>query len=409
MAGRPGRPRGGLATWVDDIYMCGDFFNEQQWVGVSCNREGHVTQLNLTALDITLRGGEGLQFFNVFAAISNLTRMQSLVLSGVGLSGSLDSLQQPGLETFQDLGHLDISNNPGIRGGLPSAWFCLSALRTVNVSNTGVSGTLPNVYAALQQLQEFSALNCSELSGQLPPAWGLLNLEVLEITNSKLSGELPREWTDAAALRQAAAAAASSTLLDLVQWNGASPQSKVAGEAVVQSLPQPAARAGLAKLRVLDLSVSGSSTGKISGSQLDNFSAFEQLQVLLLAGHNFSSTLPPAWTRLQQLRVLDVSHNSLTGSIPYVYISMRQLAVLRVHNNQLVRAAGDLPDPWELMLGDGSKLQCLSVAGNKELLVDEAAAARLIQKAAERGPPLPLEVNAPGSAACNPTPWKRSS
>ncbi|WIA11166.1 hypothetical protein OEZ85_011299 [Tetradesmus obliquus] len=145
-------------------------------------------------------------------------------------------------------------------------------------SNTGVSGTLPNVYAALQQLQEFSALNCSELSGQLPPAWGLLNLEVLEITNSKLSGELPREWTDAAALRQAAAAAASSTLLDLGQWNGASPQSKVAGAAVVQSLPQPAARAGLAKLRVLDLSVSGSSTGKISGSQLDNFSGFEQLQ-----------------------------------------------------------------------------------------------------------------------------------
>jgi hypothetical protein len=133
------------------------------------------------------------------------------------------------------------------------------------------------------------------------------------------------------------------------------------------------------------------------------------LQVLMLAGHNFSSTLPASWTRLQQLRVLDVARNRLTGSIPTEYNSMRQLAVLRLHNNQLVHATGNLPDPWEFMFGDGTKLQCLSVAGNAQLLVDEAAAARFKQKATERRPMLPLEVNAPEHSACDATPWKHSS
>jgi hypothetical protein len=129
-------------------------------------------------------------------------------------------------------------------------------------------------------------------------------------------------------------------------------------------------------------------------------------QVLNLAGHNFIGTLPTAWVRLKQLHVLDVSHNSLTGSVPAVYNGMRQLAVLRVHNNQLVRAADDVGEAWEFMLGDGSRLQCLCVASNKEQLVDEAAASRLSRMAASRAPPVPLEVNRPDSEACNPALWK---
>jgi hypothetical protein len=144
-------------------------------------------------------------------------------------------------------------------------------------------------------------------------------------------------------------------------------------------------------------------------SLLLNIKQILLLQVLMLAGHNFSSSLPAAWARLQHLRALDISHNSLTGSFPLVFSSMRQLAVLRVHSNQLVRAAGTLPDPWEFMFGDGSRLQCLSVAGNSEQLVDEAATARFKRMAAERRPLVPLEINAPDSSACDPVPWKYSS
>jgi hypothetical protein len=133
------------------------------------------------------------------------------------------------------------------------------------------------------------------------------------------------------------------------------------------------------------------------------------LQVLMLSGHSFSSTLPAAWTRLQQLRVLDVSRNSLTGSLPSWYVSMRQLAVLKVDNNKLQRAADYTPEFYEGLLGPSSKLQCLSVADNAEVLVDAAAAARLVAKARQRTPAVPLRIIEPGSSLCDAAPYKDGS
>jgi hypothetical protein len=130
------------------------------------------------------------------------------------------------------------------------------------------------------------------------------------------------------------------------------------------------------------------------------------LQVLILSGHDFSSSLPAAWTRLQQLRVLDISRNSLTGSLPSWYVSMRQLAVLKVHGNKLERAADDAPEFYEALLGPSSKLQCLSVADNAEVLVDAATATRLAAKARQRTPAVPLQINKPSSSLCDPAAYK---
>jgi hypothetical protein len=126
------------------------------------------------------------------------------------------------------------------------------------------------------------------------------------------------------------------------------------------------------------------------------------LQVLNLAGHSFSGSLPASWTRLEQLQVLDVSRNSLSGSLPSWYSSMRQLAVLKVHDNQLERAADSAPEFYEALLGPSSKLQCISVAGNRDVLVDAATAARLAAKARQRVPAVPLQINQPGSRLCDP-------
>jgi hypothetical protein len=268
-----------LVIAEDGAKACHEEWSDSvSWVGISCNDEGRVIQLNLTALNITLREGASLPFLGVLAAIRNMTHTQSLVLSGVGLSGPLDEAEQIGLETFQDLHHLDISNNHGITGTLPSRWYALAALQSLNVSNSGLSGTLPAVYAALQQLREFRAVNCSSLTGQLPHAWGLLNLQLLEITNSGLTGELPREWADAAALRQAGPAMASK-----MYFNGeadeVSPQNRAERDVVMQALQKPATLGGLQQLRVLDLSVSITNTGKMYGPLPDSFATMGQLQV----------------------------------------------------------------------------------------------------------------------------------
>jgi hypothetical protein len=130
------------------------------------------------------------------------------------------------------------------------------------------------------------------------------------------------------------------------------------------------------------------------------------VQVLMLAGHTFNGTLPASWTRLEQLRVLDVSNNSLTGSLPAWYSSMRQLVIFKANDNQLTRSASGPPEFFEFLLGPTSKMQCLSVASNKDMLLDAPTAAKLVSKAQQRWPPVPLEINQPASSPCDPAPLK---
>jgi hypothetical protein len=85
---------------------------------------------------------------------------------------------------------------------------------------------------------------------------------------------------------------------------------------------------------------------------------------------------------------------------------MWQLAILKVHGNQLVPSTG-APEFYENLLGDGSQLQCLCVAGNAGVLVDAAAAARLQSKAAQRvAPTVPLVIDLPDNNMCDSEHWK---
>jgi hypothetical protein len=209
---------------------------------------------------------------DVLAPIKNLTRLHSLVLSGVGISGLLEDSAQHGLTDFISLRHLDLSHNPGITAELPSSWYVLHQLETINISHTGITGTLPASYAALQQLREFRAVNCTGITGQLPVTWGLLNLEVLEVTNTGLTGGLPSEWADASALQRKAAMSSTGT-------ETAASDGPAAAAARLQPASGQPGPLGLLQLRVLDLSVSTPGRGGLTGPLPGSFAAMTQLQV----------------------------------------------------------------------------------------------------------------------------------
>jgi hypothetical protein len=247
-------------------------------VGISFNSLDKVVGVNLTTVGVRVDASAAVDLLELVTSIQNLTHLQSLSLSGLGLPGALERTQQPGLTNFEDLQHLDISRNPRIAGTLPNSWYTLGALQTLDVSHTGVSGTLPSAYAALQQLREFRAVDCSSIVGTLPPTWGLLKLQVLEVTESGLTGGLPIEWADATALQQAwqasnAVAAATSS------EPGHTP---VAAAAAAKIAAVELSALGLQQLRVLDLSVSGPGKGGLTGVLPGSYAAMEQLQVRLL-------------------------------------------------------------------------------------------------------------------------------
>uniref|UniRef100_A0A383W896 Uncharacterized protein n=1 Tax=Tetradesmus obliquus TaxID=3088 RepID=A0A383W896_TETOB len=393
-----------LFTWITGTNYCGGL-----WVGVTCEAPNTVTVLNLSALSVKVQAQAILPLLDVVAAISNLTQLQTLVLAGIGLSGPVHEPSRPGLDSFTKLRHLDISGNPGLSSDLPNSWFAMRGLTTLDISATGIGGTLPEDYAAFQELREFRAVDCPGITGRLPPAWGLLKLGVLEITNAALTGGLPPEWADAAAQQKAAAALAAS--LEARAASAVAVPASAASEAEAEQNGTDSVAAqpvvlGMQRLRVLDLSVAGPGRGGLSGALPAAFAQLEQLQVLVLSGHNFSGSLPPAWTRLSQLRVLDVSRNSLTGSLPKWYASMLQLAVLKVHDNQLVPAASGSSEFFEYLVGDGLKLQCLCVANNSGVLLDAAKAVELKRRAQASSPPAQLVIDEPTDRLCDAQAWK---
>jgi hypothetical protein len=268
------------------------------WAGVGCDQLDNLIHLNLTALGITVNKNASLPLLDVVAAISNLTQLKSLVLSGIGLSGPLDSAEHPGLDTFQELQLLDISHNPSINGSLPSSWYSIAPLQAINISHTGITGSLPASYAALQQLREFHAANCTGITGSLPPAWGLLKLDVLEVTNSGLTGVLPSEWVDAASLQQAAEALqlpskttlqtrSSTSSITITAPREPSMVAMPGSAAPVAEKPVGAASAwaepslGMLRLRVLDLSTKALTRGGLTGTLPASYAALEQLQVMI--------------------------------------------------------------------------------------------------------------------------------
>jgi hypothetical protein len=244
---------------------------------------------------VTLAADAVVSLPDVVAIVKNLTQLQSLALSRFGLSGLLEDANYPSLADLLSLRHLDLCHNPRITGALPSSWHTMVELQTLNILHTGVSGPLPEAYPSLQQLREFKAVNCTGISGQLPATWGLLNLKVLEVTNSGLTGSLPKEWADAGALqraRAAAAAAAADVARSITEemsamtaaapaqeWTAAGRTSTTSATTSAQlSADQPGLLVML-QLRVLDLSMLGASKGGLTGTLPGSFANMQQLQV----------------------------------------------------------------------------------------------------------------------------------
>jgi hypothetical protein len=122
--------QGGLTSWSAAILPC------DGWLGVKCdkcdNTSGDVNGLNLTALGIRT---SSLSLLSLVISIANLTWLDTLVVPGLGLSGPLDDPSTPsiGMHMFRRLRHLDISSNPGITRTLPSSWFALKQLQTLDI------------------------------------------------------------------------------------------------------------------------------------------------------------------------------------------------------------------------------------------------------------------------------------
>ncbi|CAB9524934.1 Leucine Rich Repeat [Seminavis robusta] len=195
----------------------------------SCDSNGHYTNLwldqnnlvgqlprelyLLTSLQtVSLAMNPGLQGSTISTHIGHLQDLRGLVMFEIMLGGTvpteiglLTQLQVFGVnnnllegripnEIWQltKLQTLSFTDNPNLRGSIPSAIGALSNLRWL-VMLCDLTGTIPTEVGLLSSLEWF-ALGDNRLTGTLPVELSLLsNLVLLSVINNSLEGTIPSE------------------------------------------------------------------------------------------------------------------------------------------------------------------------------------------------------------------------
>ncbi|KAF8063660.1 MSL1 [Scenedesmus sp. PABB004] len=323
------------------------------WAGIMCDAANRVVRLDLAGLRLNLAP---LTLQQLTTHIANLPALQTLVLAGLGLQGSLAAAAAD-IAALAELRTLNISANAGIAGALPAGLATATSLEVLDVSGCSLAGPLPKAFAMLQRLRTLRLAGNRGVNGTIPLAWGIMKaLEELDATGCSLSGPLPVGW----AKPTAAAAAARQALA------GGGARASSAGAAGVR----PAASGGplMAGLRVLRLAGNNLTGGLppgltafrqlttidvagnrgLGGSLPEAWAYLANLQELRLSGCGLTGRLPFAWSALTDLRVLDVSDNALTGRLVPTYGALTQLQRLGLASNGF---SGAVPRQWVPLRG----------------------------------------------------------
>ncbi|KAI3729911.1 hypothetical protein L6452_18583 [Arctium lappa] len=288
--------------------------------------EMHVTNLpRLTYLDLSYNS----LAIEIGSGWSPTFQLDIISLSSCKLGNSFPEW----LRTQKNFSVLDISN-AGINDAVPS-WFWASlipGLRYLNLSSNQIHGMVPDLRfgGGGKPLIDMSSNN---LSGNLPlfpvdtltlmlnnnmfsgPISSLCNLTILnrlDLSNNKLSGELPNCWKNFDRLvilnlenngfiGRVPDSIGSLEFVDLLSMRG----NNLTGEL-------PSSLRNCISLRLLDLG-----ENKLSGKIPEWIGeSLSMLLVLSLPLNRFNGTIPRSLCKLEKIQILDLSVNDISGSIP---------------------------------------------------------------------------------------------
>ncbi|XP_027351328.1 receptor-like protein 6 [Abrus precatorius] len=334
-----------LVSWHQGTGYC-------EWNGVTCDKEGHVTGLDLSGESIY--GG-----FDNSSSILSLQNLQSLNLAANNINSTIPS----GFNKLKNLTYLNLSY-AGFVGQIPIEISHLTRLVTLDISSLsylygqplklenldlgklvqnltrirqlyldGVSVTAQghdwcNALLPLHSLMELSMSNC-KLSGPLDPSLiKLKNLSVIRLDQNKLSSPVPETFAQFPNL--------TTLYLSSCGLTGVFPEKifKVATLSDIDisfnydldgSFPKFPLHGSLRSLVVSSTYFSGAIPASISN--------LKQLSILDLSNCLFNGTLPGSMSRLSELTYVDLSSNYFTGPIPSLNMSKNLFHLALSHND----------------------------------------------------------------------------
>ncbi|KAL7573013.1 hypothetical protein ACA910_007508 [Epithemia clementina (nom. ined.)] len=143
----------------------------------------------LTYLDLSAVSFEGSPFPETLMALPNL---MYLYLGNCDFAGGLSNLIGDGTG-FSALEELWLDNNPNMGGMIPAALQYMTTLKSISLSNCGLSGDIPpELGVSLSNLKRLWLFD-NNLSGSIPSTFASTTLELLLVHDNALSGDMPSE------------------------------------------------------------------------------------------------------------------------------------------------------------------------------------------------------------------------
>ena len=268
-----------------------------QWHGVTTDRQGRVTNLDLN--DNQLSG-------TIPTQLGNLANLEKLLLTRNQLTGTIPAE----LASLTRLEILAFGGNQ-LTGTIPAWLGSLANLEELYLWENELTGTIPSELGSLSNLEELYLWE-NELTGTIPPELGSLsNLELLSLSSNQLTGEIPPELGNLA------------NLVHLALWGN-----ELTGEISAEL-------GSLSNLKELWLS-----SNQLSGEIPVELGSLSNLVQLVLRGNQLTGTIPAELGSLVNLKELWLSENRLTGEIPPELGSLSNLELLSLSANQLT---GEIP------------------------------------------------------------------
>ena len=204
-------------------------------------------------------------------------------------------------QNISDLSVTGISlPNSGLRGELPPELEILSHLRSFDLANNAITGTIP----PMPHLRELK-LARNQLTGTLPEHFSeMIHLTMLSLSENDFTGRLPSKF------------------------------------------------ASVTNLRVLDLT-----ENQLTGG-FEEMYTLNNLEELYLANNSFRDDLSQtSFQELTNLRVIDAKENRLSGPLPNAFWRLTHLQVIDLHKNSLDGHINDI-------IAESHGLKYLDVSNN---------------------------------------------
>ncbi|XP_015759256.1 PREDICTED: putative leucine-rich repeat-containing protein DDB_G0281931 [Acropora digitifera] len=273
--------------------------------------------------------------------IGNMTQLRLLSIPGNNFTGKIPT----SISRLKRLRHLDLQNNPGMTGNLDDL-FAISSLVILHISGIRLSGKLPHVFPE-NLVQIF--LPGNNISGELPRGKKPPFLNLLNLANNQLTGDIPGHWL---------VSRINTSMLDLSQNKFSSinegkpwPPNSTAG---VFSYLSFAGNRNLSinftsfvglfdpmKRYLASPSILNVSLCDITSPLVGNLFFMKELTICDLHGNNFYGPIPTFTEDISLLSYLDLSSNNFTGAPPSAFQDLISLQYFDISGNPLMRNEHD--------------------------------------------------------------------